>query len=74
MGENLYVEIEVLGMVNLVNLGLNGVGVFNQNYVEMFNVNVVEEMVNMIQMQCVYEINSKLVQMLDQMLEKLFQF
>ena len=45
----------------------------NQNYVETSNVNVVEEMVNMIQTQRAYEINSKSVQTSDQMLEKLAQ-
>ena len=51
----------------------NGIGVLNQNYVETSNVNVVEEMVNMIQTQRAYEINSKAVQTSDQMLEKLAQ-
>ena len=48
-------------------------GALNQNYVETSNVNVVEEMVNMIQTQRAYEINSKSVQTSDQMLEKLSQ-
>ena len=73
MGENLYAETEASGTANLANPGSNGVGALNQNYVETSNVNVVEEMVNMIQTQRAYEINSKSVQTSDQMLEKLSQ-
>lgn len=73
MGENLYAETEASGTANLANPGSNGVGALSQNYVETSNVNVVEEMVNMIQTQRAYEINSKSVQTSDQMLEKLSQ-
>jgi flagellar basal-body rod protein FlgG len=41
--------------------------------VETSNVNVVEELVNMIQTQRAYEINSKSVQTSDQMLQRLTQ-
>ncbi|MDO9258975.1 MAG: flagellar basal body rod C-terminal domain-containing protein, partial [Polaromonas sp.] len=44
-----------------------------QGYVESSNVNVVEELVNMIQTQRAYEINSKAVQTSDQMLARLAQ-
>lgn len=44
-----------------------------QGFVTMPNVNVVEEMVNMIQAQRAYEINSKAVTVSDQMLQKLAQ-
>ena len=47
--------------------------VLNQGYVESSNVNVVEELVNMIQTQRAYEINSKAVQTSDQMLARLAQ-
>ena len=73
MGENLYAETEASGTANLANPGSNGVGALNQNYVETSNVNVVEEMVNMIQTQRAYEINSKAVQTADRMLEKIAQ-
>ena len=53
--------------------GTNGTGILNQNYVETSNVNVVEEMVNMIQTQRAYEINSKAITTSDQMLQKLTQ-
>ncbi|MDP1165369.1 flagellar basal body rod C-terminal domain-containing protein, partial [Klebsiella pneumoniae] len=42
-------------------------------FVETSNVNVVEELVQMIQTQRAYELNSKAVQTSDQMLQKLSQ-
>jgi len=73
LGENLYAETEASGTANLANPGSNGVGALNQNYVETSNVNVVEEMIQMIQTQRAYEINSKAVQTADRMLEKVAQ-
>ena len=53
--------------------GLNGLGTVQQGYVETSNVNVVEELVQMIQTQRAYELNSKAIQTSDQMLQKLAQ-
>jgi flagellar basal-body rod protein FlgG len=72
-GENLYVETGASGNPNLNVPGTNGAGVLMQGYVESSNVNVVEEMVNMIQTQRAYEINSKAITTSDQMLQKLSQ-
>lgn len=72
-GENLYVETDASGGANQTAPGQNGAGVLNQGYVESSNVNVVEELVNMIQTQRAYEINSKAVQTSDQMLARLAQ-
>lgn len=72
-GENLYVETTASGNANLNVPGTNGAGVVLQGYVEASNVNVVEEMVNMIQTQRAYEINSKAITTSDQMLQKLSQ-
>jgi flagellar basal-body rod protein FlgG len=72
-GENLYVETGASGTPNVNTPGTNGAGIVLQNYVETSNVNVVEEMVNMIQTQRAYEINSKAVTTSDQMLQKLSQ-
>lgn len=44
-----------------------------QGFLETSNVNVVEELVNMIQTQRAYEMNSKAIQTSDQMLAKLSQ-
>jgi flagellar basal-body rod protein FlgG len=73
LGENLFQETSASGAPQANTPGTNGLGVLNQNYVETSNVNVVEEMVNMIQAQRAYEINSKAVTVSDQMLQKLAQ-
>ncbi|MBU3621871.1 flagellar basal-body rod protein FlgG [Polynucleobacter sp. CS-Odin-A6] len=72
-GENLYAETAASGAPNTVNPGSNGAGVLAQGFVETSNVNVVEEMVNMIQTQRAYEINSKAISTSDQMLQRLAQ-
>jgi len=72
-GENLYVETAASGTANTNAPGSNGAGVLSQGYVETSNVNVVEELVNMIQTQRAYEINSKAITTSDQMLAKLSQ-
>ena len=72
-GENLYLETGSSGTPNTNVPGTNGSGLISQGYVETSNVNVVEELVNMIQTQRAYEINSKAVTVSDQMLQKLSQ-
>ncbi len=72
-GENLYVETSASGNANTNTPGSNGAGFLTQGYVETSNVNVVEELVNMIQTQRAYEINSKAITTSDQMLQKLTQ-
>jgi flagellar basal-body rod protein FlgG len=72
-GENLYVETASSGTASTNTPGSNGAGVVQQSYIETSNVNVVEEMVNMIQTQRAYELNSKAVQTADQMLARLAQ-
>jgi flagellar basal-body rod protein FlgG len=72
-GENMYVETAASGTATAGNPGVNGAGILQQGYVETSNVNVVEEMVNMIQTQRAYEINSKAITTSDQMLQKLSQ-
>jgi flagellar basal-body rod protein FlgG len=72
-GENLYNETSASGTANANVPGTNGAGVLMQGFVETSNVNVVEEMVNMIETQRAYEINSKAITTSDQMLQKLAQ-
>ncbi|MGV2293583.1 flagellar basal-body rod protein FlgG [Trinickia sp. YCB016] len=72
-GENLYSETASSGTPNVAAPGSNGSGTLNQGYVEASNVNVVQELVNMIQTQRAYEINSKAVTTSDQMLQTLSQ-
>lgn len=72
-GENLYVETGASGTANSNTPGTNGSGLLSQGYVETSNVNVVEELVNMIQTQRAYEINSKAITTSDQMLQRISQ-
>lgn len=72
-GENLYLETMSSGVPNPGIPGTNGVGLLNQGFVETSNVNVVEELVEMIQTQRAYEINSRSIQTSDQMLARLTQ-
>jgi len=72
-GENLYVETAASGAPTTNAPGANSLGTVQQGYIESSNVNVVEELVNMIQTQRAYEINSKAVQTSDQMLQRLSQ-
>ncbi|OCG61158.1 MULTISPECIES: flagellar basal-body rod protein FlgG [unclassified Gilliamella] len=73
MGENLYLETESSGAPTENTPGLNGAGLLYQGYIETSNVNVAEELVNMIQVQRAYEINSKAISTSDQMLQRLNQ-
>lgn len=72
-GENIYLETAASGTPSANTPGTNGLGTLNQTYLETSNVNVVEELVNMIQAQRAYEINSKAISTSDQMLQKLTQ-
>ena len=73
IGENLYLETASSGTPSANTPGTNGLGRLMAGAVETSNVNVVEEMVNMIQTQRAYEINSKAITTSDQMLQKLSQ-
>ncbi|HEY9102718.1 flagellar basal-body rod protein FlgG [Chitinimonas sp.] len=73
VGENLYLETSASGAPQVGTPGQNSLGVLNQQYVETSNVNITEELINMIQAQRAYEINSRSIQTSDQMLQKLTQ-
>lgn len=68
-GENLFLESGASGAPQPGNPGLNGLGNLAQGYVESSNVNVVEELVNMIETQRAYEMNSRAISTADQMLQ-----
>lgn len=70
MGGNLVKETAASGAPMVTNPGEEGAGTLVQQYIEMSNVQVVEEMVNMIVAQRAYEVNSKAIQTADDMLEK----
>ena len=69
VGGNLAVESASSGTAQTANPGLNGLGTLVQGSTESSNVNVVEELVNMIETQRAYEMNSKAVETTDQMLQ-----
>ncbi|HMM45619.1 MAG TPA: flagellar basal-body rod protein FlgG [Candidatus Macondimonas sp.] len=70
-GQNLFMESAASGPAQLGTPGLNGLGTLLQGTVESGNVNVVEELVNMIETQRAYEMNSKAISTTDRMLEYL---
>ena len=69
LGENLLVETVASGPAQTGTPGQNGLGTTLQGFFESSNVNVVEELVNMIETQRAYEMNSKAISTADQMLE-----
>jgi flagellar basal-body rod protein FlgG len=68
LGGNLAVETASSGPPTVGSPGLNGLGTLIQGSVEGSNVDVVEELVNMIQTQEAYEMDSRAVQTTDDML------
>ena len=68
MGENLFLETAASGDPQAGTPGEDGVGTLVQGSLESSNVNVVEELVNMIETQRAYEMNSKAISTTDQML------
>ncbi len=69
VGGNLMVESASSGPAQTGIPGLNGLGTIVQGSLESSNVNVVEELVNMIETQRAYEMNSKAVETTDQMMQ-----
>jgi len=69
IGGNLYFESSASGSPQNGTPGLNGLGSVVQGFVEGSNVNVVEELVNMIETQRAYEMNSRAISTTDQMLQ-----
>lgn len=69
MGNNLYIESGASGSPQTGTPGLTGLGTLIQSSLEGSNVNTVEELVNMIETQRAYEMNSKAISTADQMLQ-----
>ncbi len=67
-GENLFAETASSGAPQTGAPGQSGLGLLMQGSLESSNVNVVEELVNMIETQRAYEMNSKAISTTDQML------
>jgi flagellar basal-body rod protein FlgG len=68
LGDNLYAETAASGAPTSGTPGQSGLGLLEQGSLESSNVNVVEELVNMIETQRAYEMNSKAISTTDQML------
>jgi len=69
IGKNLFIETDASGTPIVGNAGLSGVGTLQQGYLEMSNVDIVQEMVNMIIAERAYETNSKAIQAANDMLQ-----
>lgn len=68
LGDNLFGETEASGVPLLGQPGQDGFGEINQGFLESSNVDVVEEMISMISAQRAYEINSKTVKTVEDMM------
>ncbi|MCX5855185.1 MAG: flagellar basal-body rod protein FlgG [Deltaproteobacteria bacterium] len=68
IGRNLYNKTDASGDASVGTPNVDGKGAITQYFLEMSNVNVIEEMVKMITGQRAYEINSKAIQTADTML------
>ena len=69
IGNNMIVATSASGPPQLLQPGTNGAGTLLQGNLETSNVNVVSEMVNMIETQRAYEMNSKAIEAVDGMLK-----
>ena len=68
-GDNYLVETGASGAANLGIAGQDGRATLRQGMLESSNVNVVEELVDMIETQRAYEVNSKMISATDEMLK-----
>jgi len=68
LGDNLYGETPESGRPILGNPGFDDFGELHQGYLEASNVDVVEEMISMITAQRAYELNSKTVKTVEEMM------
>jgi flagellar basal-body rod protein FlgG len=71
IGNNLVIESAASGSPQTGTAGSNGLGTIQQGSLETSNVNTVTELVNMIECQRAYEMNSKAITTADQMLQYL---
>ena len=73
LGDNMFAETAASGAPQVGTPGVEGLGEINQNMLESSNVNMVEEMVNMIETQRAYEVNSKVISTVDGMMQYVTQ-
>ena len=73
LGRNLLAETTASGAPQVGTPGTDGLGTLAQNSLEASNVNMVEELVDMIETQRAYEINSKVINTVDGMMQYVTQ-
>ncbi len=73
IGNNLFRETPASGAPQTGNPGTNNLGTILQGFIETSNVNVVSEITNLITAQRAYEMNSRVIETSDQMLNTLSQ-
>ena len=69
IGRNLYLETEASGAPITGQPNTQGFGRVSQGFLELSNVNVVDELVNMIMAQRTYEVNARAVRTSDEMMQ-----
>jgi flagellar basal-body rod protein FlgG len=69
IGRNFFKQTSASGDPQVGTPGLEGLGTTRQGFLELSNVKVVEEMISLISSQRAYEINSKVIQASDEMLQ-----
>jgi flagellar basal-body rod protein FlgG len=69
LGDNLYQETGASGVAQIGVAGTAGRGTISSGYLEASNVNITAELVDMIECQRAYEINSKMISSVDEMLK-----
>src|SRR3546814_7728286 len=69
LGDKLFAETAASGAPQAGTPGIDGLGEISQNMLETSNVNMVEELVNMIETQRAYEVNSKVISTVDGMMQ-----
>jgi flagellar basal-body rod protein FlgG len=73
LGDNLFAETPASGNPTTGNPGTAGFGTVLQGFLETSNVDAVQEITNLIRAQRAYEMNSKVIQATDQMLQTMTQ-
>jgi len=73
IGNNLLVETAASGAPQVGAAGAEGRGGLRNGALESSNVNVVQELVDMIETQRAYEVNSKMIQAADEMMRNAAQ-
>ncbi|MBU0472804.1 MAG: flagellar basal-body rod protein FlgG [Bacteroidetes bacterium] len=68
LGDNLFAETDASGVPIFGTGGQNGFGEVHQGFLESSNVDIVEEMISMISAQRAYELNSKTVKTVEEMM------